>query len=292
MEWKDLRTFLFVIAILIVAWFFTGGHLRQSSKTGWFLNKQPLTNQNANKQTNNKSSQKTSSSSNQNVSSSSTRADFVILKTTGARETAPNEEYVEIRADKKNKNPIKITDWKLEGKGGLDIAIGKGASFVYAEAGSQPQEDVYLRSGEKAVIITGLSPIGTSFKINKCVGHFNQFHEFFPDLNTECPALRDENLPSNLDSDDKCFNYIKNIPACKTVISIPYKNSGLSSSCQDYVLRNANYKSWGEKHKDDEDFYSAEWRIYLGRNEELWKKSRETITLYDEKNNIIDSASY
>ena len=291
---KDLRTFLFIMVILIVAWFFTGGHLRQSSKTGWFLNKQPQkTSQMVKGQISNKSSAgQTSSSQESSSSQNSTKPDSVILKTTGARETVPNEEYIEIRADKKNKNPMKITGWKLEGKGGLDIAIGKGSFFVYAEANSQPQGDIYLKPGEKAVITTGSSPIGTSFKINKCVGYFNQFHEFYPNLNTECPTLRDEDLPNNLDSDDKCFNYIKNVPACKTIISIPYKDSGLSSSCQDYVVRNANYKSCMEKHKDDIDFYAPEWRVYLGRNEELWKKSRETITLYDEKGVIIDSVSY
>lgn len=291
---KDLRTFLFIMAILIIAWFFTGGYLRQSSKTGWFLNKNGshVTNVPSSKSNSSASSLPSRYSSSSSEQSSSAKSDFVVLKTSGARESAPNEEYLEIKADKKNKNPMKITGWKLKGKGGLDITIGKGSSFIYTEASSQPQEDVYLKPGEKAFIATGLSPIGTSFKINKCAGYFNQFHEFYPDLNTECPALRDEDLPNNLDSDDKCFNYIKNIPACKTIISIPYKNSGLSSSCQDYVTRNANYKTCVEKHKDDSDFYSPEWRVYLGRNEELWKKSRETITLYDEKNNIIDSASY
>lgn len=291
---KDLRTFLFIMAILIIAWFFTGGYLRQSSKTGWFLNKNGshVTNVPSSKSNSSASSLPSRYSSSSSEQSSSAKSDFVVLKTSGARESAPNEEYLEIKADKKNKNPMKITGWKLKGKGGLDITIGKGSSFIYTEASSQPQEDVYLKPGEKAFIATGLSPIGTSFKINKCAGYFNQFHEFYPDLNTECPALRDEDLPNNLDSDDKCFNYIKNIPACKTIISIPYKNSGLSSSCQDYVTRNANYKTCVEKHKDDSDFYSPEWRVYLGQNEELWKKSRETITLYDEKNNIIDSASY
>lgn len=285
---KDLRTFLFIMAILIVAWFFTGGHLRQSSKTGWFLNK----NGSIIKNTSSSKNKTSSSSSLSSSQSSSTKPDFVVLKTASAREASPNEEYLEIKADKKNKSSIKITGWKLEGKGGLDLAIGKGASFVHPEASSQPQEDIYLKPGEKAVIATGLSPIGTSFKVNKCVGYFNQFHEFYPNLNTECPALKDEDLPINIDSDDKCFNYIKTIPSCKMIISIPYKNSSLSSSCQDFVVRNANYKSCVEKHKDDLDFYSPEWRVYLGRSEDLWKKSRETINLYDEKNNIIDSASY
>lgn len=285
---KDLRTFLLIMAILIVAWFFTGGHLRQSSKTGWFLNK----NGSVVKNTSSSKNKTSSSSSLSSSQSSSVKPDFVVLKTANARETSPSEEYLEIKADKKNKSSMKITGWKLEGKGGLDLAIGKGAVFIHTEANSQPQEDIYLKPGEKALIATGLSPIGTSFKVNKCVGYFNQFHEFYPNLNTECPALKDEDLPINIDSDDKCFNYVKTIPVCKTIISIPYKNSGLSSSCQDFVVRNANYKSCVDKHKDDLDFYSPEWRVYLGRSEELWKKSREIINLYDEKNNIIDSASY
>lgn len=285
---KDLRTFLLIMAILIVAWFFTGGHLRQSSKTSWFLNK----NGSIVKNTSSIKNKTSSSSSVPSSQSSSAKPDFVVLKTASTRETSPGEEYLEIKADKKNKSPMKITGWKLEGKGGLDLAIGKGAVFIHTEANSQPQDDIYLQPGEKALITTGLSPIGTSFKVNKCVGYFNQFHEFYPDLNTECPTLKDEDLPINIDSDDKCFNYIKTVPACKTIISIPYKNSGLSSSCQDYVTRNANYKSCVEKHKDDLDFYSPEWRVYLGRSEDLWKKSRETINLYDEKDNLIDSASY
>ena len=188
---------------------------------------------------------------------------------------------------------MKITDWKLKGKIGLDIAIGKGASYIYANIASQPQEDIYLKPGEKVIIVTGKSPLGTSFKLNKCAGYFEQFHEFTPELNTECPLLRDEELPSNLNNNDQCLDYIERVSSCQTIVSIPYKySSKLSSSCQDYVTQNANYKTCLEKHKDDADFYLPEWRVYLERSEEMWKKKRETITLYDDKNSIIDSRSY
>lgn len=224
-------------------------------------------------------------------SQSSVRPDFITFKARRARETDPNQEYVEIKADKKNKSPMKITGWKLKGKTGLDITIGKGASYIYSNVASQPQEDVYLKPGEKAIIITGKSPLGTSFKLNKCAGYFEQFHEFTPELNTECPLLRDEELPSNLN--DSCLDYIDRVSSCQTVVSIPYKYSfKLSSSCQDFVTQNANYKTCLDNHKGDSDFYLPEWRIYLERSEELWKKKRETITLYDDKNNIIDSQSY
>lgn len=359
---KDLRSFILIMLILAFVWLFTGGPLRPSAKSGWFLYKpqqkgeqkakkevsevlgkevpideeeQPKNNQvpasssssstssplpyfrgddgspqpssssrsgtsyNDNK-TNNSASlffftPKQSSSAKSKIQSSSSqssfRPDFATLKTRRAKETDPNQEYVEIKADKKNKSPIKITGWKLKGKNGLDVPIGQGSSYIYSNVASQPQGDVYLKPGEKAIVITGKSPLGTSFKLNKCSGYFEQFHDFTPELNTECPLLRDEGSPSNLN--DTCLDYIDKVSSCQTVISIPYKYSfKLSSSCQDYVTQNANYKTCIENHKNDTDFYLPEWRIYLDRNEELWKKKRETITLYDDKNNIIDSRSY
>ena len=310
---KDLRAFVFIIIILAFVWLFTGGPLRPSSKSGWFLNKpQQKAAQETKKQTEeilgtkssdpskeaaqNFSSRQSSSAKSKVQSSSSqssVRPDFATLKKRRAKETNPDEEYLEIKADKKNKSSLKITGWKLKGKTGLDGVIGKGAFYIYASAASQPQEDIYLKPGEKAVIVTGKSSLGTSFKMNKCVGYFEQFHEFTPELNTECPLLRDDEPPANLINNDQCLDYIDRVSSCQTVISVPYKYSfKLSSSCQDYVTQNANYKTCLEKHKDDSDFYLPGWRIYLDRSEELWKKKRETITLYDGKNNIIDSKSY
>ena len=310
---KDLRAFIFIMIILAFVWLFTGGPLRPSSKSGWFLNKpQQKASQETKKQTEeilgtkssdpskeaaqNFSSRQSSSAKSKVQSSSSqssVRPDFATLKKRRAKETNPDEEYLEIKADKKNKSSLKITGWKLKGKTGLDVVIGKGAFYIYASAASQPQEDIYLKPGEKAVIVTGKSSLGTSFKMNKCVGYFEQFHEFTPELNTECPLLRDDEPPANLINNDQCLDYIDRVSSCQTVVSIPYKYSfKLSSSCQEYVTQNANYKTCLEKHKDDSDFYLPEWRIYLERSEELWKKKRETITLYDGKNNIIDSKSY
>ena len=36
---KDLRAFILIILVLAFVWLFTGGPLRPSSKSGWFLNK-------------------------------------------------------------------------------------------------------------------------------------------------------------------------------------------------------------------------------------------------------------
>src|SRR3989344_3329005 len=219
---KDLRIFILIMVILFFVWLLIGGPLHPSSKSGWFLN-DPLREaaQKMTIQTVGKSSlEQKASSQSSSSSQSSIKPDFVVLKATMARETDPNKEYVEIKADNKNKNSMKITGWKLKGKGGFDVAINGGTSFVYAEVNIQPQEDVYLKPGEKAVIITGTSPLGISFKLNKCAGYFEQFHEFAPEINTECPLLKNENLPSGLN--DACLDYIDRVFSCQTIVSIPY----------------------------------------------------------------------
>ena len=158
---KDLRSFILIMVILAFVWLFTGGPLRPSSKSGWFLNKpQQKATQEVKKQTeeitgtsysagkNSQSSlpkQSSSASSplpyfrgddghppissssrsdasynnminnsasivyaaksklQSSSSQSSTRPDFITLKTRRAKETNPDEEYIEIKADKKTK---------------------------------------------------------------------------------------------------------------------------------------------------------------------------------------------
>lgn len=295
---KDLRVFILIMVVLAFVWLFTGGPLRPSSRSGWFLDKpQQKASQKVQGQLEealgNKAQSLPAGQESSSSSQSSVKPDIISLGTRRAKETTPEKEYIEIKADKKNKNSVKITGWKLEGKIGLDIEIGQGAYYYYPDLASQPKEDIYLKPGEKAVIISGRSPLGASFKLNKCFEHLEQFHKFIPSLNTDCPVLKNEDLPGNLSNDDQCLDYIDRVPACATILFIPHKNSAkLSSSCQNYVIENANYKSCSEKHKSDADFYLPEWRIYLDRSEEMWKEKRETITLYDSKNNIIDAESY
>ena len=163
---KDLRAFIFIMIILAFVWLFTGGPLRPSSKSGWFLNKpQQKAAQETKKQTEeilgtkssapskeaaqNFSSKQSSSASSplpyfrgddgrpqpssssrsgvsygdekigasasvllaasgksssakskvqSSSSQSSARPDFATLKTRRARETNPDEEYLEIKA--------------------------------------------------------------------------------------------------------------------------------------------------------------------------------------------------
>lgn len=287
---KDLKTFFLVLFILAFVWLFTGGPLRPEAKSGWFLFRpQTKHSQKAAQQISSLTGKAASSAAADGggASSKPVAADKVSLSATRTKETDPKNEYLEIKAPKSNKNPYKITGLILEGKNGFNIAIGQGVRFVFAGVASQPQEDIYLSPGEKAVIATGASSIGTNFQLNKCTGYFEQHNDFNPRLPLNCPLAKNEDLPSNLS--DACLDFIDDLPRCKTVLNIP---ASLPSFCHDFINDNVNYKTCSENHKQDSDFYEPEWRVYLGRSEEFWKQSRETIVLKDISGKIIDSVSY
>lgn len=213
----------------------------------------------------------------------------VSLNSSRARETDPQKEYVEIRAVSKTE-PILITGWTLKGREGLDIAIGQGASLPQPGQISQ-QNQIYLEGGDKAIIVTGQSPIGTSFRLNICAGYFSQFQKFFPSLYKECPLISEDNIP--LSYPDACFNFVKNLSRCQIPTNIPYETSiKIGNDCLLFLHENANYNSCVSAYKNSEDFYKKEWRIYLGRSKELWNNQRDRIILRDQQGKIIDEVSY
>jgi len=205
-----------------------------------------------------------------------------------SRQTDPQKEYIEITASRNNLNPLMITEWTVEGKNGLDIKIGKG-TYLPLLGQVSIQDNIFLHPGEKAIIMTGESPIGTSFRLNQCTGYFEQFQDFIPSLPKKCPYLEDEEIPNEHGFNDSCLDYIDRLPNCKIQLTVP---TTLNPICQKFIKNTLTYPSCVNLHKNDPDFYGSEWRIYLNRSEELWKSKRETIILRDETGAIIDWKSY
>lgn len=208
----------------------------------------------------------------------------VFLSVPAAWETNPQGEYLEIYAAY-NAESTKISGWKLEGKEGFSVPIGAGASLVYS-AQVNPQEPIYLKSGDRAIIVSGKSPIGTNFRLNICTGYFNQFQEFVPYLPQECPNISTDDVPISFP--DACFDFIRILWQCRMPLSIP---PAAGNDCINFVGERANYNGCVLSHKSDKNFYKNEWRIYLGREKELWQK-RDTIILLDEEGKIVDKVSY
>jgi len=204
------------------------------------------------------------------------------------KENEPKKEFISIQTSFSNKNSVDISDWSLEGKNGERIKIGKAALVPFLGQ-DNALDDILLAPGEKAVISSGESPIGVSFKLNKCAGYFNQLQTFIPPIYGSCPdPIKDEVLPATLDN--SCIDYINNnFKNCTEYITLP---SSFTDACRQYANDRLNYNACANRHKRDSDFYKPEWRIYLNKKYNLWNNEHDKIILYDQNNNIIDSRSY
>jgi hypothetical protein len=198
----------------------------------------------------------------------------------------PEQEYVMVYA---NEGPVDITGWKLRSViSGKGATIGQAAKLPYS-AQVNIESRVVLASGETAYITTGRSPIGTSFRTNTCTGYFEQFQDFTPALPRQCPAPEDELDFYAQVLPDICINFIEGLPRCEMEIAPPVD---LPPVCNQFLTERLNYNTCVQNHKNDRDFYGRDWRLFLGRNEVLWKERRESIILLDAIDNIVDTYSY
>lgn len=200
----------------------------------------------------------------------------------------PRSESIAIRVSDGSAGKTLITGLRLQ-----SVPSGRGANipkaaYILFQNQVNTEEPLYLSPGETAYIITGRSPIGVSFRGNKCGGFLNQFQNL--GLAWRCPSPASELLPvpANIRS-DACIDYIESLPSCQIVTTYP---PGAPPECVSYAMREISYAKCVDRHKAEADFYDKEWRVYLGRDETLWKNRRELIQLLDQNGKVIDSVTY
>lgn len=199
-------------------------------------------------------------------------------------------EYVTLRAKPENKDRILLTGLRLESvSSGRSVTIGKGVHMPFQNQ-VNVEQPIYLSPGETAYILTGRSPLGISFRLNKCTGFFSQFQSFTPSIPSRCPSPKSEPLPPPANQyNDQCIDYINSLPACQIITQPP---ANISPECNRYVTKEINYTKCVENHKNDANFYEPEWRVYLNYSDTLWKSKREIIHLVDKGGKIIDVVTY
>lgn len=192
----------------------------------------------------------------------------------------PRDEYVVLRLASNAPNRTLLSGMRIQ-----SAATGHGTTIpraVYRPdfARNNYDDPVYVSPGDTVYITSGTSPVGYSFRVNKCTGYFNQSATFNPPLPYECPRPGDEDLPAfPANRRNQCLNYIEGISSCTMPLNdIP---DDLGQECTAYVTSKINYNTCVENHKLDPDFYKPEWRIYLKQPESLWQYQRELVKILD-----------
>ncbi len=208
------------------------------------------------------------------------------------RSTDPTQEYVTLRNSYNAKENISITGWMLRStSSGVSTTIPK-ATYLFFAGIANSEDNIILTNNETLYLVTGISPNGASFKVNKCSGYLDQFQTFVPYLNNNCPLPRYEDLSSipKTTANNRCFDYIDSMSSCRIQTETPTQYLG--AECNNFISKKVNYPACVDAHKNDKDFYGNEWRVYLKRGASLWKDRRETIVLYDNDGKIVDSLTY
>jgi len=320
----DLKGLIFILFLITLAWFLTGGYFRPTSFQGPYLkpptttgergtgygslpsvfrnftnrSTSPTDSSTGNDTTTNTPSQPTSGPASETADILPDRGVSIynnlveIDSTSGARSTIPGEEYIVIKASRTNSSSVNITGWKIaSGATGNSYNLGSGV-VIFRSGQINSESAILLNPGERAIITTGRSPVGYSFKTNKCSGYLSQFQNFSPSIRSRCPAPEDTEIPFDpYTFNDVCRDYINQIDTCR----LPAKTFpiGGGSVCNDFVIKHFHYNGCVEDYLRDSDFYSSsEWRIYLKRDNEIWKERREIIKLLDSAGNTVDISSY
>lgn len=208
----------------------------------------------------------------------------------------PNREYMTLYTSLQKNETIKITGWYLKSEvTGYYVVIG-GASLLPFPF-TNTDSDIILQAGDRAYLTKGFSPIGISFRTNKCTGYFEENRTFTPGLSMQCPRAMDEKLPnfsSVYDRNDECLDIIRRVSTCATVNSKFIKDlpDTVSADCKNYLTTQINYNTCVATHFSDTTFPGNEYRIYLNKFGSLWRPLHDKINLYDENGLIVSTISY
>ena len=210
----------------------------------------------------------------------------------GATEEAVAREYLVLEASIGNTAPINLAGWSLQSAlTGKRMYIPRGAE-LFISGNVNAQQDIALNPGAAAIVSSGASPVGSSFRVNRCSGYLGALQTFVPALSRDCPAPA-ESLPltpENLKNyGDACYDYVQTLPACLFPQETPPE---LLPACRTFLSNTLSYNGCVQEYQYRSDFKRDSWRIYQNANVELWRNTHDIIRLLDAEGKTVDVVSY
>ena len=210
----------------------------------------------------------------------------------GAGSSDPKNEYVELYVAQDAGAPVNLSGWTLSSDAtGSSAVIPKGTEIPISGIVNAAQ-DIIITPGKRAIIASGSSPIGASFRENKCIGYFSTFQQFYPSLPQNCPTPSDElstYYGAGYIRDVACIEYVNKLSRCQVALSPPV---GATGACQNFMIQYLNYNGCVGTHQNDSNFKGDTWRIYLGRTTPMWRTKYEIVKLLDASGKTVDAFSY
>jgi len=217
----------------------------------------------------------------------------VTISNNDAAQSNPAYQYIEVQASAANTSPVTISGWSLQSEVSGSRAYIPEAASVFVTGTVNTVGPVYLKAGDSAIITTGTTPVGTSFRENICSGYLAQVQSFSPGLSTSCPDPS-QALPEtaqNLQTyGSSCFDYLSSLAQC----DLPGSNlpSDLSPACQAFVANTFSYNGCVNTYENTPSFALPVWRLYLNMRAGLWDNTHDIIRLLDDQGRTVDVLTY
>jgi hypothetical protein len=221
------------------------------------------------------------------------RGEILLSNRTSDPEAGASGEYIEMHASSANSAPVQITGWSLQSVlSGARVAIPP-ASSLFILGVVNPVRAVLLNPGASAIVNTGVSPVGVSFRENVCSGYLAQYQTFSPDLENYCPDPKSAmpEIPENLQRyGASCFTFVQSLSSCRFPGSaLP---STLSSACRSFVVSTYSYNGCVNMYQFLAGFNKNSWRLFIGSPSPLWNSEHDIIRLLDAEGRTVDVLTY
>lgn len=210
-----------------------------------------------------------------------------------AQQSSPAAEYLILQANFSNTAPISLAGWSLQSAvSGVRIMIPAAApEFVSGILNTVSM--ISLSPGGSAYVVSGPSPVGVSFRENVCSGYLGERQTFTPELERQCPLASEElslNAQNIANFGDTCVDYTRVLPQCHFPGLDAKPN--VTDACANFLLNRLSYNGCMMAHRNDRDFYTSSWRVYLASGVNLWRDTHDVIRLLDEDGRTVDVLTY
>lgn len=184
---------------------------------------------------------------------------------------------------------IDITGWKIKSKSDT-IVVPKALQYFTPLYDIKNETNIVLQPNDRVILYSNTSPVGTNFRLNKCIGYVATANTFSPALPVTCPAIDYASLRY---LSGECQNYVRSLSSCRVPPAtppIPY-----DPPCNDF-LKTLNYQSCFASRKDDSDFLSNEVRVWLGdsfgNTRVIFDRYHDIVQLIAPSGEVVDEYIY
>jgi len=184
---------------------------------------------------------------------------------------------------------VDITGWKI--KTNKSQAAIPQAVEIYDLSGYGTNSDIILKPNNYADFYSLSSPINKNFRVNKCSGYLTQTYDFSPVyFYSSCPYISSADIKH---LSGQCQSYIQSLGSClapdpNSYNSFPGNDEG--NACRTF-LQTIGYTSCVLKHRNDADFFSNNWVVWLYGQINL-DPQHDYLRLYDKEGDLISEYNY